>query len=47
MADRIGTLESVLAYGNKESGRTRQNNGGRRALYAAEIETRRRAAERG
>ena len=47
MADRIGTLESVLAYGSKESGRTRQNNGGRRALYAAEIETRRRAAERG
>lgn len=47
MADRIGTLESVLAYGNKESGRTRQNTGGRRALYAAEIETRRRAAERG
>ncbi len=47
MADRIGTLESVLAYGMKESGRTRKTSGGRRALYAAEIETRRRAAERG
>jgi ClpP class serine protease len=47
MADRIGTLESVLAQGSYESGRTRQKTGGRRALYAAEIETRRRAAERG
>lgn len=47
MADRIGTLESVLSQGTQESGRTRQQTGGRRALYAAEIETRRRAAERG
>lgn len=43
MADRIGTLEGVLS---QSSGRTRPNGGGRRALAAAEIETRRRAAER-
>lgn len=42
MADRIGTLESVL---QQSSGRTRSNSGGRRALAAAEIETRRRAAK--
>ena len=42
MADRIGTLESVLAT---SSGRTRPNTGGRRALASAEIETRRRAAQ--
>lgn len=47
MADRIGTLEGVLAAGATETRRTGQMNGGRRALVAAEIETRRRAAERG
>lgn len=47
MADRIGTLESVLAGAGKEPRRTGQTNGGRRALVAADIETRRRAAERG
>lgn len=41
MADRIGTLEGVLA---QSSGRTRMT-GGRRALAAAQIETRRRAAK--
>jgi len=42
MADRIGTLEGVL----KGAGRTRQyQQGGRRALMAADIETRRRAAQ--
>lgn len=40
MADRIGTLEGVLG---QDTGRTRQV-GGRRALVAAQIETRRRAA---
>lgn len=40
MADRIGTLESVLQV----PGRTRATTGGRRARAAAEIETRRRAA---
>lgn len=40
MADRIGTLESVLQV----PGRTRATNGGRRARAVAEIETRRRAA---
>ncbi len=44
MADRIGTLESLLSEDN--TGRTRTGTGGRRALAAAEIETRRRAAER-
>lgn len=44
MADRIGTLESVLS---QSSGRTRTNGAGRRALASAEIETRRRSAERG
>ncbi|OJY29309.1 MAG: serine peptidase [Rhodobacterales bacterium 65-51] len=43
MADRIGTLEGVLS---QVSGRTRSNTGGRRALAAAELETRRRAADR-
>jgi ClpP class serine protease len=47
MADRIGTLESVLAPLNQGSRRTGQASGGRRALLAADIETRRRAAERG
>lgn len=42
MADRIGTLESVLAQG---SGATRTRGAGRRALASAEIETRRRAAQ--
>jgi ClpP class serine protease len=43
MADKIGTLESVLSAG---TGRPRQNKQGyRRALAAAEVETRRRAAE--
>lgn len=41
MADRIGTLESVLSQG---SGRTQPITGGRRALVAAQVETRRRAA---
>lgn len=41
MADRIGTLESVLSEG---SGRTPVKRGGR-ALATAQIETRRRAAE--
>ncbi|AXQ93197.1 S49 family peptidase [Cereibacter azotoformans] len=41
MADRIGTLEGVL----RNPGRTRVNTGGRRALAAAEVETRRRAAD--
>jgi len=40
MADRIGTLEGVLA---QDTGRTR-TTGGRRALAAAQVETRRRAA---
>lgn len=43
MADRIGTLESVLDQG---TGRTRPTPGGRRALAAADLETRRRAADR-
>lgn len=44
MADRIGTLEGVLSQG---SGRTRiKPPAGRRALMAADIETRRRAADR-
>lgn len=47
MADRIGTLESVLAAYQKEPRRTGPNSGGRRALASAEIQTRRRAAERG
>jgi ClpP class serine protease len=42
MADRIGTLESVLSA---KSGRTRMNTGGRRALAAAEVELRLRAAQ--
>lgn len=42
MADRIGTLESVL----QDPGRTRANRGGSRARAAAELETRRRAADR-
>jgi ClpP class serine protease len=46
MADRIGTLESVLAYRDKETRRTGQTMGGRRALVAAQIETRRRSAYR-
>lgn len=43
MADRIGTLESVLA---KDSGKARKNGAGGRARATAEIETRRRAAKR-
>lgn len=43
MADGIGTLEGVLATGSRRTG-TRP--GGRRALAAAEVETRRRAAHR-
>lgn len=43
MADRIGTLESVLQQG---SGRTPEKRGRSRALAAAELETRQRAAER-
>lgn len=43
MADRIGTLESVLR-GTRRTGEV-TTGGGRRALAAAEIETRRRAAE--
>lgn len=43
MADRIGTLESVLREGSRRTG---ARTGGRRALAAAELETRRRAAER-
>jgi ClpP class serine protease len=43
MADRIGTLESVLR-GTRRTGEGK--GGGRRALAAAEIETRRRAADR-
>lgn len=43
MADRIGTLESVLQQG---SARTRNKPGGSRARAVAEIETRRRAADR-
>lgn len=43
MADRIGTLESVLQQG---SGRTRTKTGGSRARAVAELETRRRAADR-
>jgi ClpP class serine protease len=46
MADRIGTLESVLAYRDKEPRRTGQLSGGRRALALAQIETRRRSADR-
>lgn len=45
MADRIGTLESVLANGREETRRTGTTTGGRRALAAADIETRRRSAE--
>lgn len=41
MADQIGTLEGVLS---QDTGRTR-TIGGRRALVAAQIETRRRAAK--
>lgn len=41
MADRIGTLEGVLAQGSRRTGPT---TGGRRALAAADLETRRRAA---
>lgn len=44
MADRIGTLESVLATGSRRTG---ARPGGRRALAAAEVHTRRLAAERG
>lgn len=43
MADRIGTLEGVLSTGARRTGQ--KNNGSRRALAVAEIETRRRAAE--
>ena len=43
MADRIGTLESLLTNG---SGRTRISNGGGRARASAELDMRRRAAER-
>lgn len=43
MADRIGTLEGVL---QQSSGRTRAKTGGSRALAAADVETRRRAADR-
>lgn len=46
MADRIGTLESVLAYREKEPRRTGQQSGSRRALALAQIETRRRSADR-
>ena len=42
MADRIGTLESVL----RNPGRTRTTTAPRRALAAADIETRRRSADR-
>lgn len=44
MADRIGTLESLLQ--RSEPGRTRTSVAGRRARASAEIETRRRAANR-
>lgn len=47
MADRIGTLEGVLSAVAAESRRTGRVTGGRRALATADIETRRRAAERG
>lgn len=43
MADRIGTLESVLRQARRTGD---QQSGGRRALAALDIETRRRAAER-
>ena len=43
MADRIGTLEGLLS---QPSARMRTNPGGGRARATAEIETRRRAAER-
>lgn len=43
MADRIGTLESVLRNPRRTGA---GQGGGRRALAAAEIETRRRAADR-
>ncbi|MDD9733113.1 S49 family peptidase [Mameliella sp. AT18] len=43
MADRIGTLEAELG---QDTGRTRATRPGRRARAAADIETRRRAAER-
>ncbi|AFA44846.1 S49 family peptidase [Rhodobacter capsulatus] len=42
MADRIGTLESILSQG---PGRTRANTGRSRALAAAEVEMRLRAAQ--
>ncbi|GAA4218596.1 ClpP class serine protease [Sagittula marina] len=46
MADRIGTLEAELAgKTTQSSGRTRGSGAGRRARAAAQIETRRRAAE--
>lgn len=47
MADRIGTLEGVLAGYGKEPRRTGKTTGGRRALAAAEITVRRMSAERG
>lgn len=46
MADRVGTLEAELSRGTRRNtGRTRGTGGGRRARAAAQVETRRRAAE--
>lgn len=46
MADRVGTLEAELTRQVKlTTGRTRTARGGRRARAAAQLETRRRAAE--